>query len=137
MSENDVPSLSLDVVASKRGYAITVLDCFKPMTTNLVRTVTLGDATHLSPVLDLSALDGPFVLPSANYSIGMASGATVQIKLGERKGTSRVPIITWTDEKPAWVDSLRFTKGDSGRRYGIAVKGDGIYVYTGLIISIF
>ena len=128
---------SLDVVASKRGYAITVLDCFKPMTTNLVRTVTLGDATHLSPVLDLSALDGPFVLPSANYSIGMASGATVQIKLGERKGTSRVPIITWTDEKPAWVDSLRFTKGDSGRRYGIAVKGDGIYVYTGLIISIF
>ena len=118
-------------------YAITVLDCFKPMTTNLVRTVTLGDATHLSPVLDLSALDGPFVLPSANYSIGMASGATVQIKLGERKGTSRVPIITWTDEKPAWVDSLRFTKGDSGRRYGIAVKGDGIYVYTGLIISIF
>ena len=118
-------------------YAITVLDCFKPMTTNLVRTVTLGDATHLSPVLDLSALDGPFVLPSANYSIGMASGATVQIKLGERKGTSRVPIITWTDEKPAWVDSLRFTKGDSGRRYGIAVKGDGIYVYTGLIISFF
>lgn len=118
-------------------YAITVLDCFKPMTTNLVRTVTLGDATHLSPVLDLSALDGPFVLPSANYSIGMASGATVQIKLGERKGTSRVPIITWTDEKPAWVDSLRFTKGNSGRRYGIAVKGDGIYVYTGLIISLF
>ena len=128
---------SSDAADSKRGYAITVLDCFKPMATNLVRTVTLGDATHLSPVLDLSALDGPFVLPSANYSIGMASGATVQIKLGERKGTSRVPIITWTDEKPAWVDSLRFTKGDSGRRYGIAVKGDGIYVYTGLIISFF
>lgn len=113
---------------------ITVLDCFKPMTTNLVRTVTLGDATHLSPVLDLSALDGPFVLPSVNYSIGMASGATVQIKLGERKGTSRVPIITWDGEKPSWVDSLRFVRGDSNRQYGITVKEDGIYAVSGLII---
>lgn len=128
---------SSDVTASKRGYAITVLDCFKPMTTNLVRTVTLGDATHLSPVLDLSALDGPFVLPSANYSIGMASGATVQIKLGERKGTSRVPIITWPGERPEWVDSLRFVNGDSGRRYSIAVKDNGIYAVTGFIISFF
>ena len=128
---------SLDVTGGKRSYAITVLDCFNPMTTNLVRTVTLGDATHLSPVLDLSALDGPFVLPSANYSIGMASGATVQIKLGERKGTSRVPIITWPGERPEWVDSLRFVHGDSNRQYGITVREDGIYAVSGLTITFY
>lgn len=128
---------SSDVAVSKRGYAITVLDCFKPMTTNLVRTVTLGDAAHLSPVLDLSALDGPFVLPSANYSIGMASGATVQIKLGDRKRVSRTPIITWDGEKPSWVNKLRFARGDGELQYGITVKDDGIYAVSGLTVTFY
>ena len=120
--------------AGSSTKAMTVLDCFKPMTASLVRTVTLGDATHLSPVLDLSALDEPFVVPSANYSMSMASGATIKLKLGDRKGVSRTPIITWTGEKPSWVDNLRFSRGDSGLPYSITVKDDGIYAVSGLMI---
>ena len=127
---------AFDVTSSKRSYAITVLDSFKPMATNLVRTVVLGDATHLSPVLDLSALDGPFVVPSANYSIGMASGAMVQVRLGDRKVSGRTPIVTWAGEKPEWVDALRIANGDADRQYGIVVKDDGIYAVTGLVISV-
>ena len=128
---------SLDVNGGKRSYAITVLDCFKPMSANLVRTVTLGDTTHLSPVLDLSGLDAPFVVPSTDYSMSMASGATVQIKLGDRKRVSRTPIITWDGEKPSWVDSLRFVRGDSNRQYGITVREDGIYAVSGLTITFY
>ena len=114
---------------------LTVLDCFRPMTATLNKSVVLGDATHLSPVLDLSELDGSFVLPSAGYTMSMAEGATVQVRLGERKGISRAPIITWAGDKPEWVDALRFVNGDSGRQYGITVKDDGIYAVSGLIIS--
>lgn len=118
-------------------YAITVLDCFKPMAANLVRTVALGDATHLSPVLDLSAINEPFVVPSAKYSMSMASGAIIKLKFGDRKVTSSTPIITWTGEKPSWVDNLRFSRGDSGLQYGITVKDDGIYAVSGLTITFY
>lgn len=128
---------SVEATQLKTTNPITVLDCFKPMSANLVRTVTLGDTTHLSPVLDLSGLDAPFVVPSANYSMSMASGATVQIKLGDRKRVSRTPIITWDGEKPSWVDSLRFVRGDSNRQYGITVREDGIYAVSGLTITFY
>lgn len=125
---------SLDVIASKRSFAITVLDSFKPMTTNLVRTVMLGDATHLSPVLDLSELDGPFVLPEENYSIGMASGATINVTTGERTIARRTPVISWTT-KPEYIDSLSFKMDVDGSLRRMLVQDDGIYLpATGLII---
>ncbi len=115
---------------------ITVVDTFKPKATKLVRTVTLGDSTHLSPVLDLSELDAPFVLPSSGYTMDMASGAKVQIKLGDRSKTSKTPIITWTDVKPSWINNLKFTRGDNGKNYSIVVKEDGIYVVIGMTLTI-
>jgi hypothetical protein len=129
-------SQKFDARDDRRANPITVLDAFKPMTTNLVRTVALGDATHLAPVIDLSAIDAPFVLPASGYSISMAEGATVKIRLGTRKTSSATPIITWENEKPSWVDSLRFVNGDEVRRYGISVRDDGIYVVDGFLIIV-
>ena len=125
------------IIAGSGNVPLIVLDRFQPMTTTLNKAVTLGDETHLSPVLDLSGLDAPFVVPSTGYSMSMASGATVQIKLGDRNGVSRTPIITWDGEKPSWVDSLRFVRGDSNQQYGITVREDGIYAVSGLIITIY
>jgi hypothetical protein len=129
-------SQKFDARDDRRANPITVLDAFKPMTTNLVRTVALGDATHLAPVIDLSAIDAPFVLPASGYSISMAEGATVKIRLGTRKTSAATPIITWENEKPSWVDSLRFVNGDEVRRYGISVRDDGIYVVDGFLIIV-
>ena len=129
-------SKEFDATDGRRANPITVLDAFNPVSAKLVRTVTLGDATHLAPVLDLSAIDAPFVLPASGYSISMAEGATVKIRLGTRKTSAAMPIITWENEKPAWVDSLQFVNGDEVRRYGLSVRDDGIYAVSGFMISV-
>ena len=115
---------------------LNVLESYKPMGTNLLWNIAFGDSTHLSPVLDLSALDGPFVLSSENnFSMSAAEGASVRVVLGERK-VGGSPIMTWAGEKPAWVDSLRFVRGDDGRRYRVVVKDDGIYIGNGLMLIV-
>lgn len=126
-------SQALDQTPDIGSRAFTVLDRFRPMTTNLVRTVTLGDATHLAPVLDLSELDGPFVLPSATYSLGAANGATVRVDVGARKTSGRTPLVAWTTP-PARV-SFAWPDGVSGKGR-LVVKEDGLYVTKGLTIIV-
>ena len=116
--------------------SITVLDTYKPMTAGLLKTVTLGDSTHHSPVLDLSGIGEPFDLTAADpdRTIGAAQDAVVKVKLGDRKTSGSTPIITWEGTRPDWVDVLRFARGDENRKYGLRVGDDGIYAVAGLII---
>jgi hypothetical protein len=126
-------SQAFDTNADSGSNAFTVLECFKPMATNLVRSVTLGDATHLSPVLDLSELNGPFVLPSGTYSLGAASGATVCVNVGERKTSGKIPLVAW--ETPPTGVSFAWPDGVSGKGR-LVVKEDGLYVIKGLTIIV-
>ena len=126
-------SQALDLNTDSVRKALTVLDRFKPMTTNLVRTVTLGDATHLAPLLDLSELDGPFVLPANTYSMGAAAGAKVRVHLGERKTSSRTPIVSWTTP-PSGV-SFAWPDGVAGKG-SLVRKEDGLYVVKGSTIIV-
>ena len=119
--------------ASVGNKGMTILDRFQPMTTNLLQKAVLGDATHLSPILDLSALDGPFVLPAATYTLTVAEGATVQVKLGGRRVKKSVPLITWTT-KPASIDNITFAACDRGG--SVRVKDDGVYFVSGLMIIV-
>ena len=113
---------------------IVVLDTFKPMTTNLVRNVTLGNATHLSPVLDLSALDGPFVLPASDVTLGAAEGVTVRVNVGERRISSKTPIISWTTPPAgvsfAWVDGVPANMGS------LVAGKDGLYAVRSFVIML-
>ena len=116
---------------------MTILDRFQPMTTNLLKTVTLGDATHLAPVLDLSGLDAPFVLPSKGCTMNLAEGATIRLKLGGRSVSTKRPVVAWSAENPpASVGSLVFTRGDEDRRYAVTVKDDGVYLNMGFILIV-
>ena len=103
------------------------------MTTNLLQKAVLGNATHLSPILDLSSLDGPFVLPDATYTLTVAEGATVQVKLGGRAVKSSVPLITWAT-KPANFDSVKFAAYDRGG--SVRVKDDGVYFTSGFMLIV-
>ena len=116
---------------------MTILDRFQPMTTNLLKTVTLGDATHLAPVLDLSGLDAPFVLPSKGCTMNLAEGATIRLKLGGRSISTKRPVVAWSAENPpASVGLLVFTRGDEDRRYAVTVKDDGVYLNMGFILIV-
>ena len=116
---------------------MTILDRFQPMTTNLLKTITLGDATHLAPVLDLSGLDAPFVLPSKGCTMNLAEGATIRLKLGGRSVSTKRPVVAWSAEQPpASVGSLVFTRGDEDRRYAVTVMDDGVYLNKGFILIV-
>ena len=119
--------------ASYGNKGMTILDRFQPMTTNLLQKAVLGNATHLSPILDLSSLDGPFVLPDATYTLTVAEGATVQVKLGGRAVKSSVPLITWAT-KPANFDSVKFAAYDRGG--SVRVKDDGVYFTSGFMLIV-
>ena len=116
---------------------MTILDRFQPMTTNLLKTVTLGDATHLAPVLDLSGLDAPFVLPSKGCTMNLAEGATIRLRIGSRSVSTKRPVVAWSAENPpASVGSLVFTRGDEDRRYAVTVKDDGVYLNIGFTLIV-
>ena len=117
--------------AGAGNSSVRALDRFMPTTTNLLKSVALGDATHLSPILDLSAIDGPFVLKTS--ALTAADGATVYVKLGDRHVKTSVPLITWAT-KPVYIDDIMFATYDRGGK--IKVKDDGVYFVSGLMIIV-
>ena len=121
------------LTAGNGNRGLYVRNCYRPMTTNFYKSLILGDAEHLSPILDLSALDEPFMLPAATYTLTVADDATMYVKLGDRRVRKSVPLITWTT-KPASIDSIHFAAYD--RRGKIKVKDDGVYLFSGMAITI-
>lgn len=68
-----------------------------------------------------------------NYSMTAAAGATVRVDLGERKTSSRTPIISWTTPP----DSISFAWPDGVNNKGCLVKkDDGLYVTRGFTIIV-
>ncbi len=81
---------------------LTVLDRFQPTGTNtLLKTIQLGDATHLSPTLDLGSVTGTYTRGS--YTLSYPSGATVTVNLAG----------TRTD-----LPAIARTKDENGKRCG-------------------
>ena len=87
--------------------------------------------------LDLSENTGTFSLDGAldSRKISFADGATVALKLGARRRPTR--IVGWTTA-PANLDTLRFVPSteDSGSRYRIVKKDDGLYIRTGFVVIV-
>ena len=121
------------LTAGSGNRGLYVRDCYRPMTTNFCKSVILGDAEHLSPVLDLSELNAPLMLPDATYTLSAAEGATVYVKLGNRRVRKSVPLITWTT-KPASIGNITFASCD--RCGKIKVMDDGVYLVSGLAIIV-
>ena len=91
-------------------------------------------------VLDLSQRDTVFNTrcktdENKNCDLTFADNATIKIKLGERAATNGLKIVGWTTE-PSNLAGLNFVCGDEGRSYAIIKKNDGLYIYTGLAISV-
>jgi hypothetical protein len=119
-------------ISDSTNGMLVVIGRFQPYATNLFSKITLGDALHLSPILDLSALNGPFVLPDATYTLTAAEGATVQIKLGNRRVKNSTPIITWTT-KPSDIDNINFAACEGN--FSVVKQDDGVYIRRGFVIT--
>ena len=111
-------------------YTVTVLERYTPMATSGgLPYAALGDATHLSPTLDLSSYDTTVDGDRLSY----AAGSTVVVLLGNRRVSTSTPIISWEMEP----SDVAFVSGDGGRKYRYAKRTDGLYrVGSGLTIII-
>ena len=110
-------------------HAITVFGGYKPESTVYLPKVQMGDATHLSPTLDLSEWTGTF---NAGFGGGLTftEGTTVSVKVGDRKVPRKV--IGWTaGTGPA---NVNFVLVDAQGR--LTVESDGVYRLTGLVIIV-
>lgn len=130
-------------VGGVNDATFVILDRFQPMTTNLLKTVVLGDAEHLSPVLDLSGLNGTFVVPASGYSMGYDSGVTVTVSLGDRTDIKQLAksaspyLVTWgTGTEPPAEFVLDEAAYKSGYRIKKDVTGLKVYFRKGVVIFV-
>ena len=114
---------------SSDAVSATVLGCYspKPTATNWPK-LALGDAEHLSPTLDLSALSSTY----DGTSLSFAEGATISVNLGDREIRGNSRLVSWTAEP-----SNIFVRGDSGVVGGLEKRSDGLYlVRNGFVIIV-
>jgi len=91
--------------------------------------------------IDLSAKSAPWSLTSSETkgltNVVFETGATVCVKLGSRRVSSRLPVIAWNDgNRPANLDTLKFTSVEGERRRNFIKKEDGLYVTSGFMIIV-
>ena len=88
--------------------------------------------------LDLSQRDTVFTSLCTNdqnkvYSVSYENNATIKVKLGERQVRSGTKIVGWTT-KP--TNNVKFIAAEGERKRSFAIKDDGLYVYSGLILIV-
>jgi hypothetical protein len=115
--------------AAQTVQTTTVLDTYAPVSTVCAPNVVLGDATHLSTVLDLSERTTPFDI-ALGGGLTFASGSTVGVKIGSRPAGSSKKILGWASAPAGISFSLLDAKGS------LIVKDDGLYFTTGLVVSV-
>ena len=114
---------------SQTERTTTVLGTYTPASATSAPKVQLGDATHLSPTLDLSSCIGTF---DADFGGGLTftEGTTVSVRVGNRKVPRKV--IGWADG--TGPTSVKFVFADTDRK--LSVKSDGVYRAPGFIMLV-
>ena len=116
------------------GTVLAVYGTFKPSAHDYFYGCTMHDGS----TIDLSARTNALPRASAftNFNtIQFATNATVKIKLGGKRFSSRAPIISWADNVPENLDGLTFRSAD-GESFRVIKKADGLYIKKGCMIIV-
>ena len=111
-------------------YNVTVLGRYSPMSTcGGFPKVTLGDATHLSPVFDLSDRSSTY---DGNRGVAFAEGSVVTVYVGARTINVGDKLVSWNSQPDL---SISFSLTGDGwtaaeREIALAARWDGLYVKT-------
>ena len=113
---------------------MTVHRRFCPIASTYFYGCTLVDGC----TFDLSQRETLFTTSCTNYqnkvySVAYADNATIKVKLGERKVRNGTKIVGWTS-KP--TNNVKFVAAEGERKRSFAIKDDGLYVYSGLILIV-
>jgi autotransporter-associated beta strand protein len=111
-------------------YNVTVLGRYSPKSTCTGNPkVTLGDATHLSPVLDLFDLSATY---DGSRGIAFPEDSTVTVYVGTRTIAVGDKLVSWSSQPDL---SVSFALAGDGwtaaeREIALVARGDGLYVKT-------
>ena len=110
-----------------------VYGTFTPATDYFYGCTMMGGST-----IDLSGKSGTWSTTGAyncgRRTVDFADGATIYVKLGDRRGlSSRTPVIGWTT-RPSNLDGITFKCAESN--ITMIKRDDGVYVYPGIVVII-
>lgn len=117
------------------SYLVTVLGRYSPKSTSGgFPKVTLGDATHLAPTLDLSDLSSTY--DGISREISFASDAAVTVEIGVRNVRGGDKLVSWQTKPDSTVKFTLVKNGETVKGRRLVVEDDGLYVgNSGMIIS--
>ena len=117
------------------SYLVTVLGRYSPKSTSGgFPKVTLGDATHLAPTLDLSDLSSTY--DGISREISFASDAAVAVEIGARNVRGGERLVSWQTKPDSTVKFTLVKNGETVKGRRLVVEDDGLYVgKRGIIIS--
>ncbi len=69
-------------------------------------------------------------------TFSFANNATVKVKLGTKKAPRGTKVVDWSGSTPSNLNTLKFVRGDEGRRYSVVKRTDGLYIYSGFVIIV-
>ena len=111
-------------------YDVTVLGRYTPQATSGgFPNIVLGDATHLSPVLDLSDLSATY---DGSRGIAFPEDSTVTVYVGARTIAVGDKLVSWSSQPDI---SVSFSLTGDGwtaaeREIALSAREDGLYVKT-------
>ena len=113
-------------------YNVTVLGRYSPKSTcGGFPKVTLGDATHLSPVFDLSDRSATY---DGSRGVAFAEGSTVTVYVGARTVNVGDKLVSWNSGSVPDISVSFALTGDgwtaAEREIALTARGDGLYVKT-------
>jgi hypothetical protein len=94
-------------------------------------TIDLSERTSALPLVS------SFTNENSNRTLAFADGATVYVKCGSFRPTSKIPVISWTPEtKPANISSVKFRNADPATKRSFVARSTGLYVVSGFAVLV-
>ena len=108
---------------------------FKPSAHDCFHGCEMQDGSTMDLSSRTSALPLVSAFTTGDNKLKFANGATVSVKLGERRVSSLRPIISWDSaSKPTGIDTVKFVSATGERKRSFVAQDDGLYALNGLII---
>ena len=114
------------------GGTLTIHGAYKPVSDFIYNFKMLSGTK-----LDLTAQEGVFALtsPTTGKTLAFADGATIAVDIGTRRIPAEGRVVAWENEVDKPTNDVKFV-APPGARYRVYTKDDGIYVMSGLIVTI-
>ena len=115
--------------------ALNVYGAFKPSEHDYFYGCTMQDGSTIDLSSRTNALPRVSAFTGGDHTLKFADDATVKVKLGGWKASTKTPIVSW-ETAPENLEGLKFVCGDKERRFSIIKKDDGLYIYAGTFIIV-